>query len=272
MKTFLASALLLCSTTVFAHDHQNSCDVNLHGGVKISQQEIAFFKENVNSKAQDPLYKIVDDKNLMLNGQRIQLNSKQQQLVTNYAHSIRKMIPAVKQVANEGVDLAIEGVSTAFNELLGDNNEVTNDLVTELSKVRTEINKHFEQDKTLYINESGVEGENFFDHEFEAHIESAVKSAVKKSIGNLLVAVGQKMLFSGGDDDGFEQRMEQFGDKMAAKMEFKATKLEQRANALCASMVHIDQLEEQLKNNIPQLPKFNILSVEHSTNTNELAE
>jgi hypothetical protein len=272
MKTFLASALLLCSTTIFAYDHQNSCAVDLHGGVKISQQEIAFFKENVDSKVQVPLYKIVDDKNLILNGQRIHLNSEQQQLVTNYAYSIRKMIPAVKQVANEGVDLAIEGVSLAFNELLGDNNDVTNDFVTELTNVRTEINKRFEQDKTIYINESGVDGENFFDHEFEAHIESAVERAIKKSIGNLLVAVGQKMLFSGEDDDGFEQRMNKFSDNIAAKMEFKATKIEQRANALCVSMIRIDQLEEQLKNNIKQLPKFNILSVELTTKTEELAE
>lgn len=277
MKTLLASALLLCSTATFAHDRHNSCDVEIHGGVKISQQEITFFKDDVNAKIkhQSPLYKIIDDKNLMVNGQLIDLDNSQQKLVSDYAHNIRAMIPAVKQVANEGVDLAIEGVSLAFNELLGDNNDVTNDLVTELANVRTAINQRFDQQKTLYINGDGVgtiNGKNFFDQEFENHIGSAIESAVKKAMGSLLIAVGREILFSGGDNNAFEQRMEKFGDEMETKMEFKGAKIERRVNALCTAMNHIDQLEEQLKNSVTELPAFNVLSVEQSKQDEELAE
>jgi len=272
MKIVLASTLLLCSSFTFAHDDNNSCDVDIHGGMKITQQDISFFKQAVTetSSDQSSLYTIHNDQQLYVHGKQVDLTSKQQELVSNYAHHIRTMVPKVKQVANEGIDLAIEGVSVAFNELLGNDNDVSNELVLELTKVKNQVNERFDENKPLYINEKGINGDDVFDEEFERHIESTVETAVKKSIGSVLIAVGREMMFS--DGDAFEQKMEKFGDKMEATMEVKANKIEQKVSGLCLSMKKIDQLEEALKDNISQLPDFNVLSVEQHEKSREQAE
>jgi len=75
----------------------------------------------------------------------------------------------------------------------------------------------------------------------------------------LLVAVGQEMLFSGGNTDAFQQKMEVFGEKIEHEMESRANNLGQRANALCTLVHSIDNLEEQLKVNIKAMPTVDVL-------------
>jgi len=261
MKTLLATAILLSSTSAFAHDNHNDCDVDIHGGVSIDQQKIEFFNKNTNQKNNELSYSIIDNNILIINGEEITLDAQQLALVYNYSTSIRAVIPEVRSVAIEGIDLAVDGVTMAFDELLGKNNDVTSDLTGELTKIRTEINNRFNGQQTIYFDENGFNGEDFFDQGFENHIESVVENAVKKSMGSLLIAVGKEMLFSGGDSDALEARMEKFGDELESKMEFKAANIEKRADGLCKSMVNIDKLEQQLQSNIPQLSHFNLLTV-----------
>jgi hypothetical protein len=96
--------------------------------------------------------------------------------------------------------------------------------------------------------------------EFEQRIENAVEKAVVSSMGSLLIALGQEMLFSDSADNTFETRMESFGENIANEMEARADKIELKAEQLCVSVHKIDQLEEQLKASITELAPFDVLT------------
>mgnify|MGYP000497974887 CR=1 FL=1 len=255
MKTLLASTLILTSTSLYAHD---ACDVELEGGIKIDSSAIEF------SQDKQPVYQILDNNRLVVNGKTLELTASQQSLVAEYASSIRNVIPEVKSIAIEGIDLALDGVNLAFDELLGAGNSVGADLSLQLTALRDEVQERFDTRQGFYVDEEGFSGEAFFGEEFEQRIESAVEKAVKDSMGSLLIAVGQQMLFS-GDAQAFETKMENFGTMIETEMEARGAALEVKADQLCSSVVEIDKLEEALKAQVSELEAINILKVKHQT-------
>ena len=256
MKTLIASVLILASSNVFAHDSSfsnDSCNVELNGGVRVTQSEIEFFK------ADQPLYKIVNDDALIISGNQISLSPSQQSLVNEYSTSIRAMIPEVKEIAIEGIELATDGVNLAFNELLGEGNAVGAELTGHLADIKNEVDIRFSQNKAFHINEEGFAGAEFFGENFEERIEKAVESTMEKSIGTLMIAIGQEMLFSDGNMDAFETRMKNFGKQIEHEMESRGEELEKRAESLCIAVLEIDNLEEQLNFQIEELANFDII-------------
>jgi hypothetical protein len=268
MKTLIATALILASTSSFASNASftnDSCDVDISGGIKITPSEIEF------SKNKKQLYKIVNNEMLFVYGQQINLSYSQQSLVTDYSNSIRATVPEVKHIALDAIDLASDGVNLAFNELLGEGNDIGAEITLQLSEIRKEVNEGFEKGNEISFDEDGFSGNEFFNEGFEQRIESAVESTVQNSIGSLLIAVGQQMLFSGGDMDTFETRMESFGERIEQEMESRGEEIEKRGEALCQSVVAIDALEDQLTQDIDELEDFNMLSTQISSkNSNDL--
>ena len=257
MKTLIATALILASSSSFAYDasfSSDSCDAELSGGIKITPSVIEF------SKNKKQLYKIVNNEALFVNGEQVDLTYSQQSLVTDYSTSIRAVIPEVKDIALDAIDLASDGVNLAFNELLGEGNDVSTEITAQLAEIRIEVDKGFASDKDIYFDEDGFSGEDFFSEDFEQRIENAVETTVKNSIGSLMIAVGQQMLFSGGDMDTFETRMENFGEKIEHEMESRGEEIERRGEALCQSVVAIDILEAQLTDEIVELEGMDLLT------------
>lgn len=262
MKTLIASALIIASSGAFAHDSSfsnNSCNVELNGGVRITQSEIEFTK---NDKV---LYRIINNDELQINNESISLTASQQSLVSEYSTSIRAVLPKVKTIAIDAIALASDGVNLAFDELLGKGNNVGAEITGHLSIIRDEIDNRFTQNNEFYINEEGFSGKEFFDEEFEQRIESAVEETIKNSMGSLMIAVGQEILFAGGNMDAFETRMEKFGEQIEYEMESRGEELEKRGNALCQSAIEIDNIEDQLKTQISELSEFDILSASHDS-------
>jgi hypothetical protein len=262
MKTLIATALILASTSSFASNvsfTNDSCDVDISGGIKITATVIEF------SKNKKSLYKIVDNEMLYVDGEQINLSHSQQSLVTDYSNSIRATLPEVKDIALDAIDLASDGVNLAFNELLGEGNDISTEITAQLSEIRKEVDEGFTNDKVISFDEDGFSGDEFFNEGFEKRIESAVESTVQNSIGSLLIAVGQQMLFSGGDMDTFETRMENFGERIEQEMESRGEEIEKRGEALCQSVVAIDALEDQLTHDIEELEDFNMLSTHISS-------
>ncbi len=257
MKTTLATAVLFVCTSTLAHD--TSCDADIHGGVSIQQNVIEFSQHN------KPLYKIVEDQFLYVKGEEISLDNSQQALVSQYSKSIKAVVPQAKQVALEGLDLAVEGVNMAFNELLGSGNNVGHDLTNSLNDIREEINQNLSLENGLYVDENGIDGENLIGEEFEERIEAVMEEAIKNSMGSLLIAVGQEMMFSGGDMEAFETRMEAFGQRIEHEMETKGEALETSANAICSALVEIDKLENRMVDEIEAMADFNLLTVSYDS-------
>ncbi len=264
-KTLIVVTLLsvFISKALYAHD---SCDVELDAGVTINESSIEFFDSDKNNqdKKKQTLYKIDEDNNLIVGGDYVSLNDDQQVLVEQYSSSIRAMVPQVRNIALEGVDLALEGVNLAFNELLGEGNDIGADLTQELSSLKEEVATRFTIANGFTIGENGLDDDELLGEEFEERIENAVEKAVMGSMGSLLVALGQEMMFSGGDTDSFETRMESFGENIEHEMELRAEKIEQKAERLCLGLVEIDRIEEQLRASIEPLDDINVITVNNS--------
>ncbi len=262
MKTLFAT-LVLVSTSSFAHDasfSSDSCNVDINGGVRISQSEIEFLKND------NHLYKIVDNSTLIIDGDEVALSASQQSLINQYSTDIRALIPQSKEIAADALALASDGVNLAFNELLGEGNALARDLTTHFNEISNEIEASFAANKTIHFDENGFSGDEFFGEEFEQRIEAAVEETVQNSIGSLMIAVGQELLFSGGDMSAFETRMENFGERVGHEMEMRGAEIEKRANGLCESLSKIDDLEEKIKQQIDEISEFNVLTTSFSNN------
>lgn len=257
MKTLLA-ALITVSTSTFAHDSSfssDSCNIDINGGVRISQLEIEFFKND------NHLYKIIDNDSLIAKNYKVSLTPSQQSLISQYSYSIRELIPQTKSLATDALTLASDGVNLVFNELLGEGNSLAQDLSVHFNNISHQIEQHFAINNVIYFDESGFSGDKFFGEEFEQHIEAAIEQTLKNSIGSLMIAFGQELLSSGGDMDAFETKMERFGEQITHEVEARAAVIEKRADSLCESLINIDDLEERIKIEIPELSEFDVLTV-----------
>jgi hypothetical protein len=262
MKTLIATALILATSSTFAYEASftnDSCGADILGGIKITAVAIEF------SKNKQQLYKIVNNEDLYVNGEQIALTYTQQSLVTDYSSSIRAVVPEIKNIALDAIDLASDGVNLAFNELLGEGNDLSLDITAQLAEIRIEVDKGFTSNKDIYFDEEGFSGEE----DFEKRIENAVENTIQNSIGSLMIAVGQQMLFSGGDGDAFETRMENFGEKMEHEMESRGEKIEKRGEELCQSVVAIDVLENELSHEVVELKDMNLLTTSISNKNNK---
>ncbi|KGJ97061.1 DUF2884 family protein [Colwellia psychrerythraea] len=259
--TLIASALTasLASSSVYAHQ---SCNVDLSAGFTINASTTEFLQEAGGDDQQKrSLYKIVDGKQLFINSISIELTDTQQVLVQKYDDKIRNLVPQVKNVAIEGVDLAVDGVNLAFNGLLGEGNTVAKDLTKELTLIRTQMLDNLSIENGISVGVEGLESEELLGKDFDQRIESAVEKAVLNSMGSILIAMGQQMISSDGDEQSFETRMEKFGEKIEHEMTARSAVIEKKAQALCVSIAEVDALEEQLKGKIKPLAITNVFTV-----------
>ncbi len=257
----------LASSAVYAN---KSCNVDLSAGFAINANSIEFLKaEGESDEQKRSLYKIIDGKKLLVDHQHIELSDVQQALVKKYDEQIRHLVPQVKSVAIEGVDLAIEGVNLAFNGLLGEGNAVAADLTTELTLIRQQVSTKLSIENGISVGIEGLESEELLGKDFDQRIESAVEKAVLNSMGSILIALGQQMVTSEGDERSFETRMENFGDTIEHEMTTRAAVIEKKAEALCISIAEVDTLEEQLKIEIESLASTNVFTVTLNHNEEE---
>ncbi|QOL25309.1 YggN family protein [Thalassotalea sp. LPB0316] len=256
MKT-LPTILVLAATTssTFALAG-NNCDVNLDANFSLKDNQIIFSDDH-----QHELYRITAKNELVIDNHNVRLSAAGQSSLNAYASGIRDVVPQVRDVAIEGVNIAIEGVNLAFDGLLGEGNDVSEDLTFELSQIRDQLAHKFDSGSGIYIGNGHDMAEDVFGEDFEQRFEDVLESAIERSMGSLLMAVGREMIFSGGDMEAFEARMEDFGHNIESQMEARAENIEKSAYALCEQIVHIDKLEDELKANVPELSKIDVLHV-----------
>lgn len=260
-KAFISAAIVssLISAPLLA---QTSCNVNLAGELSIDKSSIEFFKEALDAdNNKQSLYKIVNHEKLLINGEQLRLNAKQQALVTKYSKSIKALVPQVETVVVEGVELAIEGVNLAFNGLLGEDNAFAASLTKELISIREEALIRYSIEEGFTV---GGENDELQAEEFESRIKLAVEKSVTNSMGSILIALGQQMLSSNSKTEGFEARMEKFGETIEAEMTSRTDKIEAKAQELCGAVVKVDNIEEQLKSSISELAGMDVITVKHS--------
>jgi hypothetical protein len=255
----IISIIGLLSLPLLAHQ---SCDIELSAGLEIKPASITFFEQSSGSEnSKLALYTIQDSKSLSIRGEKILLTHEQLTLINAYDLHIRQLVPKVKNIAIEGVDIAIDGVSIIFNSLLGEDNTVGQDLITELTKLRQQIDVNLSDEHDIIIGVDGLESDDLLGEDFEQRIESAVEKAVMGSMGSLLVALGKQMI--NDDDQGFENKIDTFSQTLEREMESRANIIEDKVEKLCSDFVKLEMIETQLQESIAELQPINVFNVSH---------
>lgn len=254
-KTLIAASLLLSTTGAMAHQ----CDVNIDGKVSLINEVLT-----ITTDEQDVIAMTAGE-TLTVNGKTVSLNAQQQQWMSSYYNGIYQAVPAVADIALDGVSIASSAVSEVLGGLLGADSSAVDKIQYKLDEVRDKIQyKFYAQDGSIQLESTHFSDGELFGAQWEEDFEEAIEEAVSSSIGHLLVAIGQQLIFGDGDSGDFDQRMETFADDIERKVEAQAAVLEDKADALCYRMVDIDKAENQLQASLSELSGLNIISVNKS--------
>lgn len=231
------------------------CKVDLEYGLLVSDGRI-----RVTDKDRT-VYQINGDDQLIVGGHWIEINSEQAALLTDFSRGIHYSIPKMIILATEGVELAIETVEHVYTGLVGTDHKTFSKLEKALERVHWKVKSKFIQSNSnYYIGPGSLEKvDDLVDRELEEQIEQAINT----SLGGILSAIGG--LASGNDAD-MEEKMENLSQKlemMGAEIERtvgpRSDTLRKKAEWFCNKMQELDGIEEQLRNDIPQMRKFDII-------------
>jgi hypothetical protein len=256
MLTFMrpilfAGALACCSLPVFA----SQCNVELNGNMQLENKILAITLDN------DTRLTIDQDKTLYIDGIALTLDIRQQRWVDNYYNGINQAVPQAAAIATEAVALASTALNEVFTKLLGSDNSALADLSDKLRSLDQQIQYNFYADNgDIRLYSESFKNGGFFGEQWEAQFEGAIEDLVTESIGHLIVAIGTQLIFSGGDTEEFEQKMERFGQQMEQKVEYQAEALEEKANVLCSTLAKVDFAETQLQK-IEQLADLDVIQL-----------
>lgn len=253
MKTPLAMAMIaMFSGSALAHN----CDINFDGEISLVDNVLTVTTENRDKIVIDPQH------NLSVNGESLTLTSEQQTWVTEYYEGIHSSVPKVAEIAVDGIALATDAIHHVFVELLDADSSAVQDLTYKLDELNQQIQYNFyAEDGSIHLNSTDFENGNLFGADWEEEFEESVEELVMSSMGQIMIAIGTEMMFSGGDTDAFEQRMEDFAANIEEKVEFRGEQLEEKAEALCVALVDVNEAENKLQSSVPELSGLDILNV-----------
>ncbi|MDP2716821.1 DUF2884 family protein [Rheinheimera sp.] len=265
MKSLLiASGFMLTSisTAVMAHD-EHSCNVNFDKDLSINSELVSM------KDAGTELWRINNNGQLWLDGKAVTTDSNTQALLREYQAGIRTQTLETVALVEDALLLAADAVNSVVTELTGDSLQDHPALQKALDKIKTGTEN--------IVVRSGdnidIYGSRFdsLDGAFGAEFEQAIEEAVTSSMGSIMMLVGKAMTSGEGNFEqrmeAFGERMERFGEDLEARMDIKASALEQRGDAMCANLLQLDVLEGQIQQAIPQMQQHDLIDINSNNKT-----
>ncbi|MDP5132536.1 MAG: YggN family protein [Paraglaciecola sp.] len=254
MRTLLLAGLLTLTTTTYAA--ANECDISFEGSLQLEKSVLSIETDD-HSKI------VINQANqLFVNGEKIALSRYQQRLVSDYYAGIYAAAPQAAAIASDAIKLASVTVNEVFYELLGGESDAINDLTSKLDELGDQIHMNFyASNGEIRLNSDSFNDGSFLGQDWEDEFENVIEQVVSNSMGHLLISIGSEILFSGGDMDAFERKMERFGQSIEQRVEFQSSALEARADSLCLSLVAIDEVEEKLQDSISALSDLDVVQI-----------
>lgn len=257
-KTLIAASIALCSTTAFAGNNHDSCNINIDGKVSLIDEVLTITTEKndvIRIEAGDVLY---------VNNDKVDLNAEEHNWMSSYYHGIHDAVPAVAEIAMEGVTIASIAVGEVFGNLLGADSSAVSDITDKLDELKDKIQYNFyAEDGSIRLDSTQFKDGEVFGSQWENEFEDAIEEVVMSSMGHLMVAIGTKMMFGGDDTESFEADMEEFAADIEQRVEAQAEELEFKADALCAQLAGVDYAENNLQASVKELSDLNIISVDN---------
>lgn len=255
MKAFISLVLVLVASSATAGE---GCNLQMDAGLRISPDALEFYSEDKTA------YQIKDHRYLVVDGKQLTLDSAQQAVVAQYDQQVRALIPEVRAMALDGIDMAIVGVTAAFDGLLGEHNKISIQLRGELTHLKGDVGRFFDNE-IISLGREHEDTPELFGQYFETRMERIMETSVQDSIGTILLAMGREILGSGGDMDAFGARMDHFGKTLEAQMQVKAAELEVRGASLCRAAKAINVTEDQMRNLIPDIQPLDFIRINTDT-------
>lgn len=247
-------AAMLAPTTANAA----SCAVNFNYGVIIDPSHIRIIDGN-QTKVQ-----INGLEQLFVNGREVDLTDQQKLLVKDYASGIRQQVPEIVSIAIEGLEMGLKAVNKVIAGITGENSATHQKLQKRFDELQWRLRKRFNHtDNNYYIAPQDFDD---FGEIFKGEFEQEIEQIVTKSIGTLLVAVGEAV--ANQEDESSEQRISNYSDRVEAigedlKLDLvnDADVLETKAELFCEQLKALDKVENQLHTSLEQLTPFNLIQV-----------
>ncbi|MEC9358363.1 MAG: DUF2884 family protein [Pseudomonadota bacterium] len=174
---------------------------------------------------------------LSIGGETVTLDHAQRKALVRYRESAARLVPQVSELVHESVWLGIEAVELTTRMLAGDDpDEVTLDS-ERYAALRTALDAHFGHD---HLAPGTLGGED--DTQLQARIEEIV-AALGRSLGHGVADLVVAALF---DADGVEARAARVESEVETRIESRAERLEQGADALCGEVEALDRLEQRI--------------------------
>ncbi|WP_448211014.1 YggN family protein [Colwellia sp. MEBiC06753] len=262
VQTLLAS--VIAATSLFATTASaEQCNVNFNYGVIIDPNHIRILERGIT------FVQINHDSQLFVKGREITLDEQQHQLLSNYSKGIREQVPHIVFIAIEGVEIGLKAVNKVIGGLTGENSDAHRKLQEKFDEMQMRLRKKFNHsDESYYIAPQDFDD---FDEIFAGEFEQEIEEIVSKSIGTILMAVGEAM--ANRDEDTIEQRVDTFddhlenmGEELSLEIGTKASELERKAEQFCQALSELDSLESEMQLTIPSLAEYNLISSDRSNN------
>jgi hypothetical protein len=229
-------ALSLFSSAAFAGSHDLSCNVHSDYSLTISPQTLVFVADNAKHTPRE--VQLIGDR-LTVDGAPVALSPHDRAIIAELDSNGRVIINEAKALGLEGIDLARVALTEVFSAVINGDpqkmREFEHKVGGALDRLRARV-------------ASANSPSEFDDPAFESEIEQAVEDALPMLIGTVVgIAVSAALTGNEAKASEFERRMDAMGKALEQRLEARAETIEVRADALCAEVARLDELESQLQ-------------------------
>ncbi|MCU8044681.1 MULTISPECIES: YggN family protein [unclassified Shewanella] len=225
------------------------CEVSLNYDVMVEPKKLVMSEKGTEK------YRIEVDK-LFVEGKQVNLTDKQKKLVTQYADEVSTQVPEVIELVNEAVSLASKAVGMALTPLMGDAAGAKfNEMMAGVQKRVDSV--AYKNGDSFYLGATEYSMQSTFNDEFEQEMEQIVQN----SIGAIMMNLGGQIMSGGGENfeakmDTFSQKMDKLGQDIEQQIESQSKGLEAKADRLCDRFENLLVLENQLRQEVPELAPY----------------
>ncbi|MBU2926423.1 DUF2884 family protein [Colwellia sp. 1_MG-2023] len=252
--------LLICTSLFSFNSAAKQCSVNFNYGVIIDPNHIRIIDRS------RTIVQINDEKQLFVEGREIALTNEQVALIQKFSLGIRAQVPEIVSIAIEGVDIGLKAVNKAIASLTGENSASQQKIQARFDELKWRVRTRFNQSANNYY----IAPQDFadFDDIFTGEFEQEIEEIISDSIGTILLAVGEAMISDNSDDNGSEQRLSTFDnrmDTMGKDLELEisagATALKNKAEQFCFKLTELAEIEKKIHHSIHPLKNFNLIEI-----------
>ncbi|RTE85579.1 MULTISPECIES: DUF2884 family protein [Gammaproteobacteria] len=242
---------LLASSVVIGDTNLNvgqECKISVDHELHVSSEQVRLIDDG------HEMWRIDAQGDLYVEGVYSAQPDNIQEMLVDYKEGVERQTEAVVYVMGEALEITSEALVSVFSEMFSADHRIVQRIEDLHDTLEVEFDSVVYQENGETIVR-GQELESFGDRLGDT-IEQEVEEIVSSSVGSLLVMVGRELIKGGGDMSDFEQRMENMGADLEARIEERTVRIEERADQMCDEIIVLNQIESELAMHIPVIANY----------------